>query len=160
MLHICHLINGNKLYQCISLVVMKILAKKNIFTQKYNAFLRDAFNTAWYTYILHMYILKLASRPQSKILCSILSDNKWHWFINFKPLALQFNLFISLETYIMLHEIQQDWFRYRSKNNKRAPTMSSNITVQSFQRIAGCLDTLVRIENFNVFFEWIKWMNI
>lgn len=31
--------------------------------------------------------------------------------------------------------------------------MSSNITVQSFQRIAGCLDTLVRIENFNVFFE-------
>lgn len=108
----------------------------------------------------YMYILKLASRPQSKILCSILSDNKWHWFINFKPLAFQFNLFISLETYIMLHEIQQDWFRYRSKNNKRAPTMSSNITVQSFQRIAGCLDTLVRIENFNVFFEWIKWMNI
>lgn len=51
----------------------------------------------------------------------------------------------------MLHEIQQDWFRYRSKdNNKRAPTMSSN---QSFHRIAGCLDTLVRIENFNVFFE-------
>lgn len=50
----------------------------------------------------------------------------------------------------MLHEIQQDWFRYRSKNNKRAPTMSSN---QSVHRIAGCLDTLVRIENFNVFFE-------
>lgn len=50
----------------------------------------------------------------------------------------------------MLHEIQQDWFRYRSKN-KRAPTMSSNITVQSFQRIAGCLDTLVRIENFMYF---------
>lgn len=119
----------------------------------------------WGTHsILHdtrtSYILKLASRPQSKILCSILSDNKWHWFINFKPLALQFNLFISLETYIMLHEIQQDWFRYRSKNNKRAPTISSNITVQSFQRIAGCLDTLVRIENFNVSFEWIKWMNI
>lgn len=41
---------------------------------------------------------------------------------------------------------------YRSKNNKRAPTISSNITVQSFQRIAGWLDTLVCIENFNVFF--------
>lgn len=46
MCYLCHLINGNKLYQCISLVVMKILAKKNIFTQKYNAFLKDAFNTA------------------------------------------------------------------------------------------------------------------
>lgn len=122
-------------------------------------FLKDASKTD--TGTCTSYILKLASRAQSKILCSILSDNKWHWFINFEPLALQFNLYISLKTYtcIMLHEIQQDWFRYRSKNNKRAPTMSSNITVQSFQRIAGCLDTLERIENFIVFFEWLKWMN-
>lgn len=76
-------------------------------------FLKDASKTD--TGTCTSYILKLASRAQSKILCSILSDNKWHWFINFEPLALQFNLYISLKTCIMLHEIQQDWFNLEWK---------------------------------------------